>query len=1118
MLRDGAKMPDPDMAPADVESLLVDLTPPQREAATHVDGPLLIIAGAGSGKTRVLTRRVAYLIHQGIPPASILAITFTNKAAGEMKHRVGNVLARPLHDFGKLDQRWPTICTFHSLCLRILRHYAPVIGLPSNFTIYDSGDQTRLIKEALKMLDISLTNFAPASVHSAISNAKNKLLSPEAYARQPGDFYQRQIAKIYTKYQQLLKQNNALDFDDLLLRTTDVYRQHPDVLAELQSRFQYIMIDEYQDTNHAQYVLAHALALKHRNMCVVGDPDQCLPAGALIRTPDGDRPIEKIAEGDPVSSAIGWGKTATMNVGRVLQNPYDGKLVRICTEGGDELRATPNHLCFAKLRVDASLNYTYLMWKRGVGYRIGTTRGVRASKDGELCSGLQVRANQEVADAMWILHASQSPAACRFYEHYYSVRYGIPTMVFFVRGRRMEMTQEWIDRLYQEVDTAEAAQRLMDDLFIDRRYPHHRPGGVTRTSGGTKNVAWARRHVRFTVFGGPRTYTIRPWHEHRVQLVTTDQQLRHSAEGRFKVCDGARGTWRIETSRKDYDDGIALAREVKSLHEDMELISRARLTPDKSFHFMPASHIHPGMVVPVMREGRIESTIVKSVDWQNYKGPVYDLSVPETRNYIAGGIVVHNSIYAWRGADIQNILDFEKDYPDARVVRLEQNYRSTKTILAIASKLIANNTQRKDKTLWTENPDGERAIVAICQDEYDEAQLVTKQLQEAHEQGHAWNAMAIFYRMNALSRVMEDALRRANVPYQIARGVEFYNRKEIKDVLAYLRVVANPRDEVSLSRIVNVPTRGLGDQSVKQLQTFAVGNGISLWESLERAAEVSGVSARAANAAKQFVELVSQWRQLAGGNARTNDIFAAKKGPVQTVMEEIFRRSGMEASLRKAHAGEETGEGAIENVEQLINSAAEYDGGNPEGTLDEYLSMISLVSDTDHLKDAGGAVTLMTLHAAKGLEFPVVAMIGMEEGVLPHSRARGNPVELEEERRLCFVGITRAQQRLILTKAAYRTIRGLRERTVTSPFLSEMPQESLDINDRTGMAYAFRSTPTQQTGRRFKCGQRVRHPTFGLGRIVDINDMGPQTRAIVEFNSAGRKTLILEHARLEAVG
>ncbi|MBV8780773.1 MAG: UvrD-helicase domain-containing protein, partial [Phycisphaerae bacterium] len=260
----------------ETEDVLADLTEPQREAVTHVDGPLLIVAGAGSGKTRVITRRVAYLISLGIPAPSILAITFTNKAAAEMKQRVGTAMGRSIYDFGRLDQQWPTICTFHSLALRILRHYAERIGLAPNFTIYDSADQTRVVKEALKMLDISSTNFAPSAVHAAIGDAKNKLIRASDYAATAHDFYTKQISRIYTKYQQLLTQNNALDFDDLLLKATDAYRAHPDVLAELQERFQYIMIDEYQDTNHAQYVMAHALAMKHRNMSVVGDPDQSI--------------------------------------------------------------------------------------------------------------------------------------------------------------------------------------------------------------------------------------------------------------------------------------------------------------------------------------------------------------------------------------------------------------------------------------------------------------------------------------------------------------------------------------------------------------------------------------------------------------------------------------------------------------------------------------------------------------------------------------------------------------------------------------------------------------------------------------------------------------------------
>ena len=752
----------------DQEQLLSDLTEPQRLAATHVDGPLLIVAGAGSGKTRVITRRVAYLVSLGIPATSILAITFTNKAAGEMKERISKVLSRRLRDFGRLDQPWPTICTFHSLCLRILRHYANTVGLPTNFSVYDSADQTKLIKEAIKMLDLSSTNFPPGNVHATISNAKNQLISAEQFERSANDFYQRTVARIYSKYQELLDQNNALDFDDLMLRAAQAFRDYPQMLAELQDRFQYLLIDEYQDTNHAQYILAHALAMRHRNICVVGDPDQ--------------------------------------------------------------------------------------------------------------------------------------------------------------------------------------------------------------------------------------------------------------------------------------------------------------------------------------------------------------------------------SIYAWRGADIRNILDFEKDYPDAKIVRLEQNYRSTKTILHIASTLIARNTERKEKSLWTENPQGEPARIFLCQDEHDETEMVTAQLRELHNTGgYDWNKMAIFYRMNYLSRVMEDSLRRAGVPYQIARGVEFYNRKEIKDVLAYLRVIANPKDEVSLSRIVNVPARGLGDAAIKQLTAHAVGKGITLLAAMEQSASVSGLSPRAANAAKQLVAMVRRWRRLAGaheaakvdepeqGTLLLHAVQAAQDHgaviSVRALMESVVRESGLEELLKKTGA-EELDE--LANVNELISSAAEFEAERPEGTLEDYLAQVSLVTDADHMKGAGGAVTLMTLHAAKGLEFPVVAMIGLEEGILPHSRARQNPQELEEERRLCFVGITRAQERLILSKAAVRKVRGLRERTVTSPFLSDMPPESLTIVDRTGTGELERRDDSQAAdsanlAAKFRRGQLVRHEQFGLGRIAEVWEAGKHTRAVVQFNQVGRKTLVLQYARLQVV-
>jgi DNA helicase-2/ATP-dependent DNA helicase PcrA len=381
--------------------------------------------------------------------------------------------------------------------------------------------------------------------------------------------------------------------------------------------------------------------------------------------------------------------------------------------------------------------------------------------------------------------------------------------------------------------------------------------------------------------------------------------------------------------------------------------------------------------------------------------------------------------------------------------------------------------------------------------------------------------MAIFYRVNALSRVMEDALRRMNIPYQIARGVEFYNRKEIKDVLGYLRVIANPQDEVSLSRIANVPARGLSDKTIRQLQTHALGGAVSLLEAMAAPEQLQALTPRAVNSARNFVTLMNSWREMvygAGSNSAAPD-----KGRVQSIMEDVVRRSGLEAYYKKIGEKEQS---EISNIEELINSASEYDRDNPQGSLEHYLGIVSLVSDVDRLKDSGGAVTLMTLHAAKGLEFPVVSIIGLEEGILPHSRAWGSDDELEEERRLCFVGITRAQERLLLSHAASRMIRGIEGGTSVSKFLREMPEESLELIDHSagGFDLAATSPPdhqdeqTQHPGGTFRRGQMVRHRTFGIGCIAAMSTIGQHTRVVVEFDRAGRKTLILQYAKLEPVG
>jgi len=793
------------------QEVLKGLTEPQTTAATTIDGPLLILAGAGSGKTRTITRRVAYMVACGIPAHSILAITFTNKASGEMRERIDHLLKGS----GAMG-RGATVATFHSLCARLLREFAAEAGLPKTFTIFDSSDQSKTIKQAIKDANISADNFQPNAVLSQISSAKNKLQLPAAYSQSAAGFFEKNVARVYLRYEQILAENKAVDFDDLLLKMAILLRDNAAVRSKLQERYQYILIDEYQDTNHAQFLLAHMLAMNHKNLCATGDPDQ--------------------------------------------------------------------------------------------------------------------------------------------------------------------------------------------------------------------------------------------------------------------------------------------------------------------------------------------------------------------------------SIYGWRGANLNNILEFEQFYPNAKVVLLEQNYRSTKTILKAASALIANNTKRKKKDLWTENEEGPKIQLLHCGDEHQEATEVIRRIKSWKETERAgWDQIAIFYRVNSLSRVLEDALMKQGVPYQIARGTEFYARKEIKDVLAYLRVVANPDDNISLERVSNVPSRGLGDTSLLKISAFAADQQVSLMNAFRGADAIPDLTTRSVNAAMKLAAQFDSWRNLAAGapvkitaesvpppipsedplfdpelaQAAEEEQAAAPTdaadrpsfllpGGIRGLMERIVRESGMEEALKKEDGGQDTGEGRLANVGELITTAAEFDAQNPEGTLTDYLQQVTLVSDVDKIKDNGGAVTLMTLHAAKGLEFPFVAIVGMEDGLIPHARAIGfstNPDELEEERRLAFVGITRAMKSLLLSHARYRMIRGQTERTIASQFLSEMPDECFEETDLTGEETGFGSESYRDEasyGRRaqnerrqqesasqhnqaaqlageFRRGILVRHPQFGLGRIEEISPAGTMTKAIVQFQGMGRKTLILQYARLEKV-
>jgi DNA helicase-2/ATP-dependent DNA helicase PcrA len=703
------------------------LNPAQREAVHHGAGPLLVLAGAGSGKTRVLTFRIAALIQAGgIDPSQILAVTFTNKAAGEMRDRLERLLGPP-----RARQLW--IGTFHAVCSRILRRSGAPVGIDSRFVIYDENDQRALMREVIHALDVDDRQFSPAGVLAEIGRAKNDLVDHVAFAARAETRRDGVIARLYAAYQRRLDECHALDFDDLLVRTVEVFREHSGVLAEYQDRFRHILVDEYQDTNHAQYVLINLLARRHRNLCVVGDDDQ--------------------------------------------------------------------------------------------------------------------------------------------------------------------------------------------------------------------------------------------------------------------------------------------------------------------------------------------------------------------------------AIYRWRGADVRNILEFERDYPEARVVTLEENYRSTKRILAVASAVVHHNPHRHTKTLWTANPEGADVTVFEAFDGYDEARYAGEQIKAHLAAGGRAQDIAILYRTHAQSRQLEEMFLRAGIPYQIVGGLRLYERQEIKDVLAYLRLAYNPADEASLRRVLNVPRRGIGDGTVRRLEMLARADGIPLMDALRRAGE-AGLTPHLARAVDDFCGIVDEIASLAADHP-ARDVLARALDLTG------YRRMLEAESTEEAHA-------RLENLDELIAVATEVEERTGDATLEAFLQHLALITDVDTLQEHADRVTLMTLHSAKGLEFPVVVLAGMEEGLFPHARAVEQDGSLEEERRLCYVGMTRARHRLCLTYARQRTTYGSARRNLPSRFLAEIPAELLACaaTPRTALGdWPEEERPVPSVA----VGDLVRHKTFGIGRVLEVDGEGARAIVTVRFDGVGTKRLALGYAPLEPV-
>jgi DNA helicase-2/ATP-dependent DNA helicase PcrA len=1096
------------------DSLLEGLNPVQWEAVTHTEGPLLIVAGAGSGKTRVLTHRIAHLIREhGVSPFEILAITFTNKAADEMKHRVG-ALVGPV-----AEKMW--VSTFHAACVRMLRRDADRLGYPKQFTIYDQADANRLTGYVIRDLGLDPKRFPPRSVHATISAAKNDNLSVEAYAERAQVIYERKIADIYREYQDRLLRAGAMDFDDLLGNAVALLQRCPDLLEHYQRRFKHVLVDEYQDTNSVQNELVLLLTKEHRNVCVVGDGDQCLPTGTMITTTTGPKPIEEIQVGDEVLGTGGRFEQVPGRVTHVQVGEWSGRQYFV-RAGGHTLQGTPHHIVFADPMLDRDKWAVYLMHRSDRGWRLGLTMSVRKGAGGDDL-GPRVRVNQEHADALWILRVADSRAEAAYWEAFYAAEYGLPKGLFHGLGRNLAMGEAELERLFDMLDTETRAKELMADLDLHIDFPHVRPGGGGR-----------RQTLNLSMFGGERR-TAGVDH-HRVQWCSnrTDVADRLRSTG-LPVRQSKHASQRFETMRKDYVEAVELARQAADAGG--LVINRRAQIGDRVWAFTPLAHLRPGMTVLVDDgAGGLVPTRVDDVDTVAYDGPVYDLEVEGTHSYCAEGICVHNSIYKFRGADMRNILEFETAFPDVTVVVLEQNYRSTQTILDAANAVISNNLGRKPKELWTDRGDGQPIVRYHGDDEVDEAQWVTREIARLHDGGeHRWGDVAVFYRTNAQSRVLEEHLARHGVPYKVIGGTRFYDRREVKDALAYLKAVINPSDEVSVKRVLNNPKRGVGDGSIGKLDGHASAHGLSFMEVLRRAAD-AGVSGKAATGITQFLFLLDSVEQLA-----TDD----KPAPL---LEALLERSGYLDELRAEKTIES--EGRLENLAELVGSAQDAE------SIDQFLEQVSLVSDADEIDGDDSQVVLMTIHAAKGLEFPAVFILGLEDGVFPHLRAIGDPDELEEERRLAYVALTRAQERLYLTHAWSRTLYGSTQYNPPSRFLDEIPERLVKAieqrrasrggrtyggggrtygeGDRlTGrermqagrdrivdqaMAAGSRGTGPAKHGAEalgLKVGDDVVHASFGEGVILLIDGQGEKAEVVIRFPGAGEKRLLLSWAPLK---
>jgi DNA helicase-2/ATP-dependent DNA helicase PcrA len=1047
----------------DVSHLLDGLNEAQRQAVGSPLGAALVLAGAGSGKTRVLVHRVAWLIQvEGASPNSILAVTFTNKAAAEMRSRIETLLGLPS------GAMW--LGTFHGLAHRLLRIHWREAGLPQSFQILDSEDQARVLRKVLKALDLDETRWIPREILWFI-NAQKDEGHRAKHIKDDGDPTRRQLIKIYQAYEEACQRAGVVDFAELLLRAYELWRDNPSLLQHYRTRFQHVLVDEFQDTNAIQYKWLMLLSAQGGMPFVVGDDDQCLAHGTLVTMGDGaKRAIESIVPGDSVLSNYGGGDLRPARVTECFAKRRQGQLVSVHLRSGAVVKSTPEHVHFAGyvLGETPQTYFLYLMHKEGVGYRLGTSQ-VYTEGQARPMVGFKQRCLQEHADALWIVRTHTSENEARIDEAVTSLRFGLPI-------------------------TLVSAERLLEEVGLDIDRPHHQPQG--RNSN--------RRNIVITLCGDRRGGT--PMHRISVVGVSTKDRAVLEALGLSVGAAKANSpSWRFETVRADFGELMSIARAIRE-RLDGRYVLQGHMH-DKSLPFITAASIRSGMVM-VVDSGRFD--VVERIEYETYDAEVYDINVERTHNFIAGGVVTHNSIYRWRGARVENLNQFRRDFPQAVLYKLEQNYRSTGTILKAANALISNNAGRLGKTLWTSGEDGEKVKLYAAFNERDEADFVVNRIREWVARGGARREVAVLYRSNAQSRVFEEAFLNARMPYRVYGGLRFFERAEIKDALAYLRLIASRADDTSFERVVNLPVRGIGAKTMDLVREMGRANSTSLWNGAINAR--SALPQRAAQALQSFMELIDKLAREVNGLELHEQV------------DHVIQMSGLIEHYKKEKG--ERGEGRIENLLELVSAAR---GFSPEteaeaelSPLESFLAHAVLESGEGQADPYDDCVQMMTLHSAKGLEFPVVFLAGMEDGLFPHQRSVADLAGLEEERRLCYVGATRAMRHLYITYAEQRRLYGVDAYGQPSRFISELPPDLIEeIRPRLQVSrpvFAKRSSTLEETpAAGMRMGSRVRHSKFGDGVVLNFEGNGPHARIQVNFERQGTKWLMLSYANLEVV-